>query len=71
MYQTHTLHSDPMRLRVSCPPIGRKSTFCRMSRADKEASYRSARPFNSEGKAMWPFYTVCLRMRVLGVSRAT
>lgn len=36
-----------------------------MSRADKEASCQSKLAFTSEGKAMWPFYTVCLRMRVL------
>lgn len=35
-----------------------------MSRADQEASCRKGR-LSSEGKAMWPFYKVRLRMRVL------
>lgn len=53
--------------------IGGKSTFCQsldeQSRQRRQLSEYT--PIKSEGEAMWPFYTVCLRMRVLGVSRAT
>lgn len=72
----HTLHYDPMSLHVCCRDYklrGEKHLFVSlgMDRAEKQASCRKTRAFNSEGKAMWPFYKVCLRMRVLGESRAT
>lgn len=76
MYQTHftkTIGGIVSFVELTNRRIKKlKSTFYWSSdEQTKRPVVKSTCAFNGEGKAMWPFYTVCLGMRVLGVSRAT